>query len=165
MDEKDGKDRALVKSIVRTAGEIFRRVKPAIPEEWMASDLTAAQLRVLLVIYTEGPSRMSVIASFMNVAVSTATGVVDNLVKKGLALRRSDPEDRRLVICELSQQGRKTITRLWSFSQGQIEKLLYGLSTAQLETAKEVAGFILANVNGKYEGASGDASHIKVSGG
>jgi len=69
------------------------------------------------------------------------------------------------VICELSPQGRKTINRLWSLSQGQIEKLLYGLSTAQLEMAKQVAGFILANVNGKYEGASKDASDIRVSGG
>lgn len=161
----DDNSRALIKSIVRTAGEIFRRIKPIIPEEWMASDLTAAQLRVLLVIYTEGPSRMSAIASFMNVAVSTVTGIVDNLVKKGLAIRRDDPEDRRLVICELSPQGHKTISRLWSFSQGQIEKLLYGLSAEQLEMAKQVAGFILANVNGKYEEASGGASHIKVSGG
>ncbi len=162
MDENS---RVLIKSIVRTAGEIFRRIKPTIPEEWMASDLTAAQLRVLLVIYTEGPSRMSAIASFMNVAVSTATGIVDNLVKKGLALRRADPEDRRLVICELSPQGHKTISRLWSFSQGQIEKLLCGLSTQQLEMAKQVAGFILANVNDKYKEASMDASYMKVSGG
>jgi DNA-binding MarR family transcriptional regulator len=163
MDRKDGKDRALVKSIVRTAGEIFRRVKPVIPEEWMTSDLTAAQLRVLLVIYTEGPSRMSAVASYMGVAVSTATGIVDNLVKKGLALRCADPEDRRLVICELSPQGRKTISRLWSLSQGQIEKLLYGLSLEQLEMAKEVVGFILAKVNDKHDGASLDASQIKIS--
>ena len=154
----DKEGRALRKKIVKTAGEIFRGIKPAIPAEWLKSDLTAAQLRVLLVVYTEGPSRMSSIASFMEVAVSTVTGIMDNLVKKGLVTRRADTEDRRLVICELSASGRETVNRLWSFGQYQIDKLLNGMSIDQLKMAEEVAGLILANVKNQNKAVSPGAT-------
>jgi DNA-binding MarR family transcriptional regulator len=139
----------LVKHIVKLSGEIYRAVKPAFPPEWMTSDLTVAQLRVLLILYTEGPSRMSAIASSIGIAVSTATGIVDNLVKKGLVERGADPEDRRLVICSLSPQGQNTIDTLWTMGQFKIEGLLLGLSLEQLKKAAEVAEFLLSNVTSK----------------
>ena len=111
-------------------------------------------MRVLLVVYTEGPSRMSSIASFMEVAVSTVTGIMDNLVKKGLVTRRADTEDRRLVICELSARGQETVNRLWSLGQYQIDKLLHGMSIDQLKMAEEVARLILANVKSQNKALS-----------
>jgi len=139
----------LVRHILKLAEDIYRAVKPNIPPEWLTSDLTVAQLRVLLVLYTEGPSRMSSIASSLGIAVSTATGIVDNLVRKGLVMRGADPEDRRLVICTLSSQGRETINRLWALGQFQMEKLLQGLSLEQLKKAEKVADFLLSNVTSK----------------
>jgi DNA-binding MarR family transcriptional regulator len=139
----------LVRHILKLAEDIYRSVKPIVPTEWLTSDMTVAQLRVLLVLYTEGASRMSAIASSLDIAVSTATGIVDNLVKKGLVMRGTDPEDRRLVICTLSPQGQETINRLWALGQFQIEKLLRGLSLEQLKKAAEVAEFLLGNVTSK----------------
>jgi len=145
--EKDSE--TLVRHIIKLADDIYRAIKPSVPPEWLTSDLTVAQLRVLLVLYTEGPSRMSSIASSIGIAVSTATGIVDNLVKKGLVMRGADPEDRRLVICSLSHQGQETINRLWALGQLEIEKLLRGLSLEQLKKAAEVAEFLLFNVTSK----------------
>lgn len=138
------KDRqTLVRHILELSEDIFRAVKLGVPSEWLTSDLTVAQLRILLVLYTEGQSRMGSIASALGIAVSTATGIVDNLVKKGLVVRGADPQDRRLVICTLSSQGKETINRLWALGQFQIEKLLQGLSLEQLNKADEVAEFLL----------------------
>jgi len=139
----------LVQRILKLADDIYRAVKPNVPPEWLTSDLTVAQLRVLLVLHTEGPSRMSSIASSVGITVSTATGIVDNLVRKRLIMRRADPEDRRLVICTLSSQGKETISRMWTLGQFQIEKLLQGLSLEQLKKAAEVAEFLLLNVTSK----------------
>jgi DNA-binding MarR family transcriptional regulator len=139
----------LVRHILNLAEDIYRAVKPSVPPEWLTSDMTVAQLRVLLVLYSEGPSRMSSIASSIGITVSTATGIVDNLVKKGLVIRGTNPEDRRVVICTLSPQGRETINRLWALGQFQIEKLLRGLSLEQLKKAAEVAEFLLGNVTSK----------------
>ena len=111
--------------------------------------MTVAQLRVLLLLHTEGPSRMSSIATTLGIAVSTATGIIDNLVKKDLVTRRDDTEDRRVVICALSPQGQETINRMWALGQHQMEKLLRGLSNEQLEKAKEVAKFLLHNAQSR----------------
>jgi DNA-binding MarR family transcriptional regulator len=147
---KPNKDRQdseiLVQHILKLAEDIYRAIKPGIPPEWLTSDLTVAQLRVLLILHTEGASRMSTIASSIGIALSTATGIVDNLVKKGLINRGDDPEDRRLVICTLSSEGQETINRLWTLGQFQIEKLLDGLSLEELSKADEVAEILLGNV-------------------
>ena len=144
---------SLVRHILKLAEDIYRAVKLSIPPEWLTSDLTVAQLRILLVLYTEGPSRMSSIASSLGIAVSTATGIVDNLVRKGLVMRGTDSEDRRLVICSLSPGGQETINRLWALGRFQMERLLEGLSLDQLKTAAEVAEFLLSNVTRKTNGS------------
>lgn len=146
-DEQEPK--AIINHILKLSEDIFQAIKLSIPPEWLTSDMTVAQLRILLLLYSEGPSRMSSIASSLDVAVSTATGIMDNLVKKELVIRGADPEDRRLVICVLSPLGQKTINRIWKLGQLQMKKLLNGLTIEQLKQAEEVAEFLLLNVKSK----------------
>jgi DNA-binding MarR family transcriptional regulator len=113
--------------------------------------MTVAQLRILLLLYSEGPSQMSSIASSLGIAVSTATGIMDNLVRKGLVTRGTDAEDRRVVICTLSPQGHETINLMWALGRSQMKRLLHGLSVEQLKKASEVAEFLLANVTLKSD--------------
>jgi DNA-binding MarR family transcriptional regulator len=54
----------------------------------------------------ESSCMMRELADRANVAVSTATGVVDKLVLKGLAHRERVDEDRRVVRVALSDKGR-----------------------------------------------------------
>ena len=136
----------LVLQILKLSEDIFHEIKLSIPPEWLSSDMTVAQLRVLLLLHTEGQSRMSSIAANLGIAVSTATGIIDNLVKKKLVIRSADIEDRRVVICSLSPQGQEIISRMWALGRFQMEKLLRGLSPEQLQKAEEVAEFLLANV-------------------
>jgi DNA-binding MarR family transcriptional regulator len=139
-------DKNIINHILKLSNDIFQTIKFSIPLEWLSSDMTVAQLRVLVLLHTEGPGKMSTIASSLNVAVSTATGIIDNLVKKELVVRGTDPEDRRLVICSLSPSGKKIISRLWASGQLQLKKLLYGLSVEQLKKSEEVAKLLLENV-------------------
>ena len=98
--------------IMRIAEVIYGQLAPHIPMEWLSSDLTMAQLRVLLVLQAVGPSRMSDIASTLEVALPTVTGIVDKLVKKDLVTRQADPGDRRVVIVGLSVGGQELINSL-----------------------------------------------------
>ena len=140
---------SLVRHILQLAEDIYNVLTPNIPAEWLSSDLTVAQLRVLLVLHADGPSRMSAISSALDIALSTATGIVDNMVKKGLVTRETDPQDRRLVICKLSAAGQEIISRLWTSGQFQMEKLLDGLTLKQLGKAADVAEMLLDNVTKK----------------
>jgi DNA-binding MarR family transcriptional regulator len=139
------KRQALIQHILKLSEEIYNMLIPSLPREWLESDVTVAQLRVILVLHTEGPSRMSSIASAIGVALSTATGIVDHLVRKGLVLRDADPQDRRLVICKLSPEGQELANRLWTWGQSQIEKLLESLTAEQLQKAAEVTEFLHSN--------------------
>lgn len=139
----------LIRHILKLSEDIYRTIKLSVPPEWLTSDMTVAQLRVLLLLYSEGLYQMSSIASSLGIAVSTATGIVDNLVRKGMVTRGADPEDRRLVICTLSPRGQETINRMWTLGQSQVKELLQGLSVEQLKKTSEVAEFLLVNVTSK----------------
>ena len=136
----------LVQYILKLSEDIYKKLTPGFPEEWLSSDLTVAQLRVLLTLRTEGPVKMSGIASNAGTALSTATGIVDNLIKKSLVIRDTDPNDRRVVICKLSPEGKKIMDKLWEMGQLQIKKLLDGLNLKQLGDAAKVAEFLLTNI-------------------
>ena len=136
----------LVQEILKLSEDIYNAIPLDIPLEWLNSDLTVAQLRVLLVLQSQGPSRMSNIAWIIGVTLPTATGVVDNLVRKELIVRENDPQDRRLVICKLSPEGQELINKLWTSGRFQMKNLLDGLTPEQLEKAREVARMLRDNV-------------------
>jgi len=149
---------ALIQHIIEVSGNIYSALRPNIPMESLSSDLTVAQLRVLLVLHTDGPTKMSAIASILHVALSSATGVMDNLVKKELVVREADPQDRRLVICKLSPAGLELINKLWVSGEFQMERLLDGLTVEQLGKAAEVAEMLLENISQKTGKQDGDGT-------
>jgi DNA-binding MarR family transcriptional regulator len=142
-------DQQTIRRILQTSGEIYSIIKLTVPAEWLASNMTVAQLRILLLLFSEGPMRMTDIAAVLDIKVATATGIVNNLVDKGFVLRKEDPQDRRSVICSLSSAGKSTINKMWALGKSKMELLLRGLTTEQLKKAEEVAGFLLVNIKSK----------------
>jgi DNA-binding MarR family transcriptional regulator len=144
----------LIEDILKMSENIYNAIPLDLPPEWLNSDLTVAQLRVLLVLQAQGPSRMSDVASVIGVTLPTATGVVDNLVRKKFVVRENDPQDRRLVICRLSDQGHELINKMWKSGRFQMKNMLDGLTPGQLEKAREVARMLLDNVTRNVAGAA-----------
>jgi DNA-binding MarR family transcriptional regulator len=107
-------------------------LRPIIPKDWLAIDLTMPQLKVMLTLFREGPTRMSEIASSLGVTLATSTGVVDRLVRRGLVVRESFPGDRRVVVCRLSEEGQNFTGRLWLSGRVQIQRLLSVMTPEQL---------------------------------
>ncbi|RLC97111.1 MAG: MarR family transcriptional regulator [Chloroflexi bacterium] len=125
--------------------ELERALRPVIPTEWLSADLTMTQLRVVVVLFREGPVRMSALASSLGLGLATATGVVDRLVDRGYVVREGLPSDRRVVMCRLSAKGEKLMTRLWQAGQDQIRRMLEIMTCSQLEqVAKGTEAFIEA---------------------
>lgn len=120
-------------------------VRPIIPQEWLTIELTMPQLKVMMTLFREGPTRMSEIASGMGVTLATSTGVVDRLVRRGLVARESFPGDRRVVVCRLSEEGQSYMRRLWLSGRTQLQRLLEVMTPGQLEiVAKGTDIFISA---------------------
>lgn len=70
-------------------------------------DVTVAQSYAVLALPATGSMTMHELSEAMNLAGSTMTRVVDQLVYKGLAERAPDDEDRRIVRVTLNEQGRE----------------------------------------------------------
>ncbi len=122
----------LIGSILQLTDRAFRQLLPMVPKEWLRLDLTMPQLKVVLLLFISGPSRMSEIASALGVSLATATGVVDRLVERDILTREGDPGDRRVVLCRLSEKGGELMSGLWQLSRDQAGELMRSLASSQL---------------------------------
>ncbi|MDR9459897.1 MAG: MarR family transcriptional regulator [Dehalococcoidia bacterium] len=129
---KKQKKEVLIEDILQLTDQLFRQLLPILPTEWIHLDLTMSQLKIVLLLFITGHSRMGDIASELGVSLATATGVVDRLVERKLLIRNGDPDDRRVVLCQLSNKGEKLLRDLWQLSQKRIGYLMSALDTPQL---------------------------------
>jgi DNA-binding MarR family transcriptional regulator len=86
---------------------------------------------------------MGVIASELGVSLATATGVVERLVERGLLRREGDAADRRVVLCRLSDDGERLISKLWRLSQERIGELMRVIPSSRLLMIVEMLQVLL----------------------
>ncbi len=141
MQESQKKE--LVERILQLGDKAFRELLPILPTEWLRLDLTMPQLKVVLLLFMNGPTRMSEIASALDVSMATATGVVDRLVEREIVLRENQPEDRRVVLCRLSDRGEKLIGGLWHLARDRARELLGAIEPSKLHLVNEALDALL----------------------
>lgn len=137
------KQAELIERILQLGEKAFRELIPILPTEWLQLDLTMSQLKVVLLLFMTGSVRMSDIASALGVSLATATGVVDRLVERDIVLRESQPEDRRVVLCHLSEKGQKLIGGLWQLARDRAKELLEVAAHSQLQLITEALEALL----------------------
>ena len=81
--------------------------------EWQGMDLSISQFNTLVMLKQMGPMRMGMISYYLKNTLAATTAIVDRLEKKELVSRTKDPNDRRVVVCELTEQGQKSTERFW----------------------------------------------------
>ena len=74
--------------------------------------LTPNDSRALTILDAKRGRTMRSLAEEWRCDASTATWIVDRLVKRGLVLRRVDPHDRRITLVVLAAKGLKTRKQL-----------------------------------------------------
>jgi DNA-binding MarR family transcriptional regulator len=75
------------------------------------SDVSAVQLRALTVLSGMPGSKLGRLAESMDVALSTASRLVERLVSAGLVDRRTSQVNRREVTLQLTEHGSRTLSR------------------------------------------------------
>ena len=94
--------------IAALAGELVSHLETLVQRFLLpqkTSDLSRSELAVLRVL-ANGHATMSELTSSLGLACSSATGVVDRLVERGLAERTRPADDRRTVNVALTRRGR-----------------------------------------------------------
>jgi DNA-binding MarR family transcriptional regulator len=73
---------------------------------WLRGSLSLVHLHVLTIL-EGGPLPMSRLAEALDVSVASATGIIDRMEDRKLIERRSQPDDRRVVIVHPTRRGRR----------------------------------------------------------
>jgi DNA-binding MarR family transcriptional regulator len=125
--------------LIEVLPHLFRRLVIALPNEIPGlAKVTPEQFGVLTQTLDRGPLTMSELASARNVALNTATSLVDRLVAAGLVERHGDSSDRRVVRVSVTTTGRTLIEELRKVRRAVIREMLDDLSD------KEVASILAA---------------------
>lgn len=103
--------RALVALAARSLGEI-------------GHDVTLAQYRTLVVLRTRGPQRTVDLSGALAVDPSTASRMVERLVRKRLAARDRSQSDRRTVRTRLTPAGNEVVAHVTERRQAEIGRML-----------------------------------------
>jgi DNA-binding MarR family transcriptional regulator len=113
-------------------------------------NVTMQQLRVMLILYHEGATRVSVLAKRLDVSTPTVTGILDRLVRQGLTYRADDPRDRRVVLNALTDQGRAAIEKMQKLDTERLRRAIDRLDPDQqraiAEALDNLAGVVESRV-------------------
>ncbi len=111
--------------------------------EWQGMELSISQFNTLVMLKQMGSMRMGMISYYLKNTLAATTSIVDRLEKKELVVRAKDPHDRRVVICELTDQGQKATERFWRVAREAALRVSGKWDLEQLESVVKALELIL----------------------
>lgn len=123
-------------AVVLDVGLLISRFVRAGMWQQRPADLTVAQFRALAFINAYPKSTPSALAEYLMLARPAVTRLVDDLVDRRLATRRTGDEDRRQVVLGLTAAGRRHLDRYFASARALIVERLAPLSAADRRTVK-----------------------------
>jgi len=122
----------IIEDIIEEHRSIQRAIGASAPSVWMELDLSMAQLKTLMTLYTGGAAPIGQIAECLGIGQPTASHLVDRLVQTQLVLRTEDPHDRRRTLAQLSPGGEELAERINQVRFGTLRRWLSKLDDATL---------------------------------
>lgn len=142
--------------------------KIIIPEEIITLELSLSRYELLALQLSDKYQTitMSNLAQGMAVPMSTATGIVDRLVKRGLLKRSRSEEDRRVVTVSLTDKGKALVENFKEHFRDFLDRIRSLLTEEEFETGlklvrKVILGFQRAAQNQAQESAQ-QRRNIKI---
>jgi MarR family 2-MHQ and catechol resistance regulon transcriptional repressor len=90
----------------------YRALLARSEESKKKTGLCESDFRVLEALLQSGPQRVNVIGTQIDLTTGSITTAIDRLESRWLAVRRLDPNDRRVRLVELTSKGRRVIERV-----------------------------------------------------
>jgi MarR family transcriptional regulator, organic hydroperoxide resistance regulator len=101
-------------------------------EPWIALDITLAQFKSLLFIASKEKTNFKKLAEALGVTPPNITGIIDRLVEQGLVTRTENPEDRRVMLLQVTDKGLDFLDNLRQNRIDALSKVLAHLSNDEL---------------------------------
>ncbi|MCL6477147.1 MAG: MarR family transcriptional regulator [Peptococcaceae bacterium] len=135
--------------------------KIVLPEEMIKIDLSLSKLELLALIQIGKfqSITMTSLAQGISVPMSTATGIVDRLVKKGLLKRGRSEKDRRVVTVSLTESGRSLVSDLKGHFHNFIERVRNTLTGEEFETGLNLVRKVIIGLQKSETAADNTLRH------
>ena len=95
----------------RATRAMFTRILAALARSLRDEDLSVGQAAALHLIDHQGQLAIGALADELALSISTASRLVDDLVRRGWVARAESQEDRRVRLLTLTRQGAAFVTR------------------------------------------------------
>ncbi len=115
-------DSALVDAFVAASRALVAVAARSLAD--LGEDVTLAQYRALVVLRARGPQRPADLAELLQVTPSTASRMVQRLVRKRLVRRVRSSQDRRTVKVHLTDSGHHLVEQVIDRRRAEIEVIL-----------------------------------------
>lgn len=115
------------------------------PDEWIKMDLKFSKLEIFTMILLDRNKQvtMTELVEYINSPMSTATGIVDRLVKSGYIERDRSETDRRIVVLTLTDSGSQIIKDFKNTISKYLEVILGALSEEEKQSLLKIVSKIM----------------------
>ncbi|KUO70205.1 MAG: hypothetical protein APF77_23285 [Clostridia bacterium BRH_c25] len=123
------------------------------PGEWIDLDLkfSKSELFTLLYLGKRKETTMTELVDYINSPMSTATGIVDRLVKSGYIKRGRSETDRRIVVLTLTEEGSKLVDKLKDMMLSYINMAVDDLTEEEERFLTNIVFKIMNNMQKKLQ--------------
>ncbi len=136
-------DEGVLMAVVRAA-ETFKRVVSAIFRKY---SLSFPQYNVLRVLdaSNEGKNRITDVSRIMLVPYANMTGIAKRLEKNGFIARKSDPNDERVTLLEITPKGKKLLSKIEKERDENMHSMLKGFSDQEKKRLLDMVKRLIQN--------------------
>ncbi len=134
---------ARIQTVVDGYDRVVRRLTATRSAGIFESSVTMAQLKVLMLLGAKPETRMTELATYLHLSLSTVSGLVEKLVENGLASRRTDDVDRRQVLVSLTPHGGTFLDRFQELGKETLRALLDQLTADEVETVAKAMDVLI----------------------
>jgi DNA-binding MarR family transcriptional regulator len=123
----------LTTQIITEFGAFVRELRCMGSDRMRKGGVSTAHFHLLSMLERHGEMAMSKVADVLDVSLSNASGLIDRLEERGLVERIRVPDDRRIVLVRLSENGRRTLSEIEVLKEDLVRRVLGRLDAGQLE--------------------------------
>jgi len=131
--------------------ELAKAFRTDEPQEILHMDISFPEICVLGQLSSSQEPTMSEVGRSISMDLSTLTRTVDKLVEKEFVIRKSDPEDRRMVRVAITVEGRKIVSRFEEQRKKKIESILREMTSEERSNLLSIFKTLHARIHGKAE--------------
>lgn len=136
--------------LMKELDDRFRQVRRLINLEWNRDNIHGLGIthgRILMMLAEDGPQKASALAEALQITSGAVTGLADRLVELGLISRERGESDRRVVLLEITDEGRKLVSNLEQIKHSIMKRLFSGMSEQEMRDMLRYCNIMIDNFN------------------